>query len=425
MTKHELYRIVNLTSEAFNKIITLNNVLEVPNDEYIEDISNAIKTDSNSKLVTCFIFIETNDDIINVHDIKQLVQLQIPILIICDTAENPRFKKSYVLDEIELPKQHSKSATRAFFDTAGRVLDHSLNNPMEFKKLLKALFFPKGYDHGDDEKKIILQFQVDLKRYLEIMLNWNKIDMDGSVLTSVMNRFYSRIKTAQINNITTTLKLINVEIDNLLGSYDPNVHVNIKIPVVTLRESRKKANIMTLESEEAKPSDSKQQGDQSTSIKNRDILSIQKEVELNRLMDPLSKFIRCACGSIGFEMSKAFTDVPSPVGNLKKEVQRNTYLACLSTPMYMAFEDCNTWISGFSNKKMTIQDIIVEDSPLFICSARLCGHLLRKQMFDNPLRGVPTRYVSEDRMTVMNHILEELKQLILHHSSVKKSLKIY
>jgi hypothetical protein len=139
-------------------------------------------------------------------------------------------------------------------------------------------------------------------------------------------------------------------------------------------------------------------------------------------MDPLSKFIRCACGSIGFEMSKAFTDVPTPVSNLKKEAQRNTYLSCLSTPMYMAYLDCDGWIRGFSNEQLSINDVVQENASLFICSARLCGHLLRKQMFDNPLRGVPTRYISEDRIMVVNHILDELSQLIRKHLSNKSNI---
>lgn len=150
---------------------------------------------------------------------------------------------------------------------------------------------------------------------------------------------------------------------------------------------------------------------------------ILNELELNKLVDPLSLFLRIACGTAGMELLKAFTKMPLNTRYIATSSEaRLEYIHSLSPTVFAAYVDTDSWVQGKSRGTVILDNIIPNQTQaLFVCCAKLCGELIRKAIANSPLRGVQTAYTITEHKQALNALLTELTALLHGHRDYNRN----
>jgi hypothetical protein len=147
----------------------------------------------------------------------------------------------------------------------------------------------------------------------------------------------------------------------------------------------------------------------------------EKEAQLLKLQDPLSRFIKISAGSIHLRMSDVFETVPERYilnrGTLSGD-QLNDYLTSLTSSMQAAIAETSDWVYRFSQKRVTVYAVIYNlrtshpiDSEIFTACAKLCAQILRTAVSSYPNRSSQTRYAIDTALATKCNILDDIKAL--------------
>lgn len=139
------------------------------------------------------------------------------------------------------------------------------------------------------------------------------------------------------------------------------------------------------------------------------------EVNLNKMKDPLSVFMRLACGVTGLKFIDLFADIPANSPTYTNPRLIDAYVTCLHPVALAGYIEMFQWLSRLSENPLIMVSLLRPEmvfTPLFTAAARLCGIWMRDGFIKNPIRSIQSRYSSADHKQDLNNAIRDVIDLL-------------